>query len=183
MPCITKYELLINQAIKVCNEPRCPSDIAKKLFAIYKEIISIKEKEEKKNKEILLENRELSEFLEEILNESEILTTVKSKKFKKDITLLLLDDITDYIYYINDKNIRDEFHNIPLPNFTHFMFGSKRNFIIKSPVLYRCSENKIEILKDAILLRECPYIFNINEITNRKDIHKEYQNLHNAYIN
>lgn len=183
MSCLNKYDILINQAEKVCNEPKNPSEIAKKLFYIQKEIISLKEKDEKKNKELLLENREISDFLDGVVNESEILTTVKSKKFKKDITLLLLDDIIEYVCFVNERNVKEINHAIPLPNFTHFMFGSKHNFIIKSPVLYKCSNNKIEILKDAILLKECPYIFNIKEITKDLNIQKEFTDLNNKYKN
>ena len=63
--------------------------------------------------------------------------------------LLILDDIICFICVIDDRDIIEEYYNIPLPNFTNFMFGSKRNFIIKSPVLYRCPYDKILILKDA----------------------------------
>jgi hypothetical protein len=181
MPCPNKYDILINQAKKVCNEPQNSSEIAKKLISIKKEIMSIKDKEEKKTKETLLENRELTEFLDNIINESEILMTMKSKKIKKELMLLILDDIICFICVIDDRNNIEEYYNIPLPNFTNFMFGSKRNFIVKSPVLYRCPYEKILILKDAIFLKECPFIFNIEEITDNKNIKNEFFKLAEKY--
>lgn len=176
-----KYDILVNQAIKVCKEPQNSSEIAKKLYAIQKEILSLKDKEEKKIKEILLDNRELTEFLDNIINESEILMIVKSKKIKKELMLLILDDIICFICQIDDRDIIEECYNIPLPNFTNFMFGSKRNFIIRSPVLYRCPNEKMLILKDAIFLKKCPFIFNIEEITENKNIKNEFFKLTEIY--
>jgi hypothetical protein len=178
-----KYDTLINQARKLCNEKNNATDSAKKLFAIKREIEILKEKENKKNKEILLENRELSEFVENILNESEllILTTSKSKKIKKEMMLLVLDDIIDYIFMLDKNNIDQSNYSIPLPYLTKHIFGSSRNLIIPNAISYKCTPEHINILKDVILLKESPYKFDIDDIVINNDIKKEYEFLTKKY--
>lgn len=179
-----KYESYLSQAEKACkNKKDTYSDIAKKLFLIQKDIFTLEEKEKKKDKEYLLENRELSDFLNCILNESEVLMTLiqKNKKFKKEVVMLLLDDVIDYIMFLKDKNININSHNIPLPNLTDFMFGTRHNFSIPTPILYNSSSENINKIKDIIIFKKNNYIFNIDEITNNDDIKNEFNNLMKKY--
>jgi hypothetical protein len=193
MSCVHKYNTLLNQAKKLCTKKNKDKakislsddndiydDIADKLFTIYKEIDYLRDKESKKYKDSLLDNSKLSDLLDNIIGDSEVLMVTKSKKLKKELLLALLDDIMEYIenneLLGNNGNIifiNDEYneYNISLPKFTKFIFGSKKSLFCEKPAIYKCPGENMAKIKNVISEMEKPDTldFNINEITN--DIH------------
>ncbi len=168
----------MNQARKIGskqNKDVTSFDIAKQIFDIYKEINDLRDKETKRKKELMLDNLELSNLLDNILNESEILMITKLKKVKKEMMLNLLDDITEHIdkyELVNDNIIKNDCDQIiELKNLTYLVFNPKQNFIVEKGIMYKC--NKINFCKISDILRNFedpdPMIFNIETISD--DIH------------
>jgi hypothetical protein len=184
MSSVHKYNTFLNQAKKICgkkNPNDIYADIAKQIFNIYREVSSLRDKEIKRYRELLLDNTKLSEILDNILSESEILIQIvsKSKKLKKELSLTLLDDIIKYIenneLFNNDVILNKKEHMIPLVNLTDFIFGSKEKFVIEKSIMYKCSEIDLIKIRNFILEGDNPdpLLFNINEITD--DIHVRYE--------
>jgi hypothetical protein len=190
MTSVHKYNNLLTQAKKLCgkkNKDDIYTDIAKQLFIIYRDVDSLRDKEIKRYRELLLDNTKLSEIFDNILSESEILMITKSKKIKKELSFSLLDDIIQYIEkneLFNDNIIFDKKENmIPLTKLTNLVFGTTEKFIIEKPVIYKCPQTEIMKIRDAILEgeRPDPLIFNINEITDDIHVRAEFNKLVEAY--
>lgn len=190
MSSVHKYNNLLTQAKKLCgkkNKDDIYTDIAKQLFIIYRDVDSLRDKEIKRYRELLLDNTKLSEIFDNILSESEILMITKSKKIKKELSLSLLDDIIQYIEkneLFNDNIIFDKKENmIPLTKLTNLVFGTAEKFIIEKPVIYKCPQTEIMKIRDAILEgeRPDPLIFNINEMTDDIHVRAEFNKLVGAY--
>ena len=190
MTSVHKYNTLLTQAKKLCgkkNKDDIYADIAKQLFIIYREVDSLRDKEIKRYRELLLDGTKLSEILDNILSESEILMITKSKKIKKELSLSLLDDIIQYIEkneLFNNNIIFDKKENmIPLTKLTNFIFGSTTKFIVETPIVYKCPQTDILKIRDAILEgeRPDPLNFNVNEITDDIHVRAEFNKLVEAY--
>lgn len=177
---VQKYNSILNQVKKdvkkKSNKDMMYIETAQYLFDVYRQIDVLRDKEIRRYYEIIIDDVDMGIILDDILSDSELFPIIKlTKKVKKELLLCLITDIFDYIEKnecLNDFIILNENDKlILLDKTTKFVFGTKKNFIIEKPVIFKCPKNDFIKICNIIKSKDTPdnLEFNIDDMIN--DIH------------